>query len=202
MPRNRTKTRCQVPKCRSWAMRGHTHCRAHRDDELGPRGAGAPPRNLNALKTGDHLQPLPLPELLDLAYQIVLQPDETPYHLGRAAQSYHQRTRNPVKTILAVRGLLTKLAPAVGEQLFAIELEALLRQLAPSRRHRVQATLWKQSLHLGPTEKLVLLRTVARKMEEKSIIGTTITGTDSHPREPDPPESPPANPPSDGPELS
>ena len=30
---------CQVPGCRNWAMRGHTHCRPHRDPELGPRGA-------------------------------------------------------------------------------------------------------------------------------------------------------------------
>lgn len=192
MPRNHTKTRCQIPNCRSWAMHGHTHCRAHRDAELGPRGAGAPLRNLNALKTGDYLQPLPLPELLDLAHQIVLQPDETPYLLGRAAQSYHQRTRNPVKTILTLRGLLAKLAPTVGEELFAVELETLLRQLAPSRRHRVQATLWKQTLHLGPVEKLVLIRTVSRKMEEKSIIGTTIDGTASPSPEPDPPESAPA----------
>ena len=191
MPRNHTKTRCQVPNCRSWAMRGHTHCRAHRDAELGPRGAGAPPRNLNTLKTGDHLQPLPLPELLDLAHQIVLQPDETPYHLGRAAQSFHQRTRDPIKTIIALRGLLTKLAPAVSEELFALELETLLRRLTPQRRHRVQVTIWKQSLHLHPAAKLLLLRTIARTIKIKSITGTSITGTDSHPPAPDPPESTP-----------
>jgi hypothetical protein len=31
MPRNPHKTRCQVPGRRNWAMRGHTHCRSHRD---------------------------------------------------------------------------------------------------------------------------------------------------------------------------
>ena len=79
MPRNLNKTPCQVPGCRSWAMRGHTHCRAHRDDELGPRGAGAPSGNLNALKHGHHAQPLPLPDVKHLARQIIEQegtPDE------------------------------------------------------------------------------------------------------------------------------
>ena len=59
MPRNPHKTRCQTPNCRSWAMRGRTHCRTHSDRELGPRNAGAPQSNLNALKDGQHAHPLP-----------------------------------------------------------------------------------------------------------------------------------------------
>jgi hypothetical protein len=51
MPRNPNKGRCQIPRCKAWAMRDHTHCRSHRDLELGPRGAGAPKGNFNALKT-------------------------------------------------------------------------------------------------------------------------------------------------------
>jgi hypothetical protein len=62
MPRNPNKTHCQAPGCkavlRTAAIRGHTHCRSHRDAELGPRGAGAPPGNLNALKTGQDAHPL------------------------------------------------------------------------------------------------------------------------------------------------
>jgi hypothetical protein len=39
MPRNSQRTRCQVPGCRNWAMRGHSHCHPHHDSELGPHGA-------------------------------------------------------------------------------------------------------------------------------------------------------------------
>jgi len=38
--------------CRAWAMPGSDRCRSHRDDELGARGAGAPPGNQNARKHG------------------------------------------------------------------------------------------------------------------------------------------------------
>ena len=54
MPRNPSKRRCQVPGCRNWAMRANTRCRPHRDRELGPRGAGAPAGNLNALHTTEN----------------------------------------------------------------------------------------------------------------------------------------------------
>jgi hypothetical protein len=43
MPRNPHKTRFQMPSCRNWATRGHTHCRHQLVPETGLRGAGAPP---------------------------------------------------------------------------------------------------------------------------------------------------------------
>ncbi|MGD8857605.1 MAG: hypothetical protein PVG33_14830 [Chloroflexota bacterium] len=39
-------------------MRGYNRCRSHLDPLLGPRGAGAPRGNLNALKTGEHINPI------------------------------------------------------------------------------------------------------------------------------------------------
>jgi len=72
MPRNPRKTRCQTPGCRSWAIRGRTVCRSHLDDALGPRGGGAPQRNLNALKTGAHARPLAAADLHELALTRVL----------------------------------------------------------------------------------------------------------------------------------
>ena len=58
MPRNPNKKRCQIPNCRSWAMHEHSHCRAHLDHQLGPRGAGPPKGNVNALKSGRYAKPL------------------------------------------------------------------------------------------------------------------------------------------------
>jgi hypothetical protein len=41
--------------CRAWAMHGHALCRSHRDDELGPRGAGAPRAVCGGAACGNHL---------------------------------------------------------------------------------------------------------------------------------------------------
>jgi hypothetical protein len=44
MPRNPRRTRCQVPGCRNWAMRGHSHWRPLRDRIQASAGASAPGR--------------------------------------------------------------------------------------------------------------------------------------------------------------
>ena len=134
MPRNPSKTRCQRPGCRSWAMRGHSLCRSHRDDELGLRAGGAPHHNLNAVKTGAHAHPLASLNLVQLAKDLVHHSDDLPDHLGIAIQSIHARTRHPYKTLVALRTALSRLLPLVAAQLFAAKVDAILRELPPSQR--------------------------------------------------------------------
>ena len=166
-------------------MRGHSHCRAHRDQELGPRGAGAPQGNLNALKTGGHAHPLPRPDLHHLARQVVHESHQLPYHLGLTAQSIHTRTRDPFETLLALSAALSELLPLVADELFAGELDALLQQLPAPQRTRVQVVVWKQALRLGPEQKLLFLRRLIRQpfpqKPGKTITGKTIDGTGAPP---------------------
>jgi hypothetical protein len=166
MPRNPNKTHCQAPGCHNWAMRAHTHCRSHRDAELGPRGAGAPPGNLNALKTGQDAHPLSRSGLRTLAQQIASDPQQLPSHLQPAIGSIHARTRDPVKTLLALQAMFTDLLPLVAQNLFTAELETLLHQVPPQRRSSLQTIVWKQAVRLGPEAKLRFLRAIAAEVHE------------------------------------
>ena len=156
MPRNPSKTRCQKPGCHAhpWSMRGqprsHSLCPSHRDDELGPRGGGAPQHNLNALKTGAHAHPLASLNLAQLAKNLVRHPDHLPDLMEIAVQSIHPRTRDPYKTLVAFRTALSRLLPLVAAQLFATEVQAVLRQLPSSQREPFLAALRDRtrSLHL------------------------------------------------------
>jgi hypothetical protein len=140
MPRNCSKTRCQMPDCRSWAMRGHHLCRSHLDDQMGLRGGGAPASNLNALKTADHAHPLPAPDLAALARAIARQPDHLPDLLASAVSSIHARTAaDPYKTLLALRKTLDRLLPLVAAQLVSAEVQSLLRDLPASQREPLLA---------------------------------------------------------------
>jgi hypothetical protein len=141
MSRNPNKTPCQHPGCRSWAMRGHTLCRSHRDPELGPRGSGAPPGNLNALKTGDRAHPLPSLDLLQLAKDLARDPDRLPEHLAVAVDSIHARTHDPYRTLIALSSALGQLVPLVAAQLLAAKADTILQQLPPARRKPFLATL-------------------------------------------------------------
>ena len=132
MPRNPDKMRCTVPGCRNWAMRGHERCRSHLDAQRGPRRAGAPLANLNALRTGEHSQPLSLPEREQLVAAIIADPDALPLHLGRVVGSVQSRTGDPFLTLVALRRLLAQLIPLLAACLFRVELRAYLR--AVSRR--------------------------------------------------------------------
>ena len=76
MPRNPSKKKCQIPGCRNWAMRGHNHCRPHLDQFLGPRGAGAPENNVNAVKTAKNAAPFSAPQINQIALQITQNPDQ------------------------------------------------------------------------------------------------------------------------------
>jgi len=168
MPRNLHKTACQVPGCRAWAMRGHTRCRAHRDAELGPRGAGAPPGNLNALKHGHHSHLLPPPDLERLADHILEEPGDLPFQVGLAAQSLHARTGDPLLTLVALRRLLSQLADRLAVRLFAAELKALLRDLPPERRGEVLDLIVKSAARRNPADMVRFLRKIKKRLPEQN----------------------------------
>jgi len=132
-------------------MRGYTLCRSHRDDELGPRGGGAPQHNLNALKTGAHAHPLASLNLSQLAKDLVRDPDHLPDLMEIAVQSIHARTRDPHKTLVALRTALSRLLPLLAVQRFAAEVEAALRELPPSQRAPFLAAI-RQRATASPSE--------------------------------------------------
>jgi hypothetical protein len=169
MARNPNKARCQVPGCRNWAMRGHTHCRSHRDAELGPRGAGAPAANLNALKTGQHAHPFDPASPDHLTRQLASDPQQLPAYLERAIASIHARTGHPLQTLIATRAALAQLLPLVAQNLFAAGLQDLLRHIPPQRRAGLQAVLARNALPLSPKNKLRLLQHMAAHFKERRL---------------------------------
>jgi len=180
MPRNPQKSRCQVPGCRAWAMRGDVRCRAHRDAELGPRGGGAPTGNLNAIKTGAGAHPLGQSAIDRLAYQLVRDPDSLPDLLAGLARDLRSRTHDLGKTLIALSATLRYLVPSVATVHLVAEIDALLLQVPPEKRPKLQAFLWKQALHLSPEQRLTMLRAASAKImeaREKSSTGKTTSGT-------------------------
>jgi hypothetical protein len=174
MPRNPDKTPCQVPGCHNWAMRGHTRCRSHRDRELGPRRGGAPPGNLNAIKTGHQAHPASLSDLRDVARQVVLQPEQLPDCLHRLAASVHSRTRDPYRALVAFQALLSDLIPLVATDLFMAEMRTLLGRLPPERQSAVVRALRRQTGRQSPEAALLSLRGLDIESEKSK---KTSTGT-------------------------
>jgi hypothetical protein len=170
MPRNPDKTRCTVPGCRAWAMHGHTRCRAHLDAELGPRGAGAPLHNLNALKHGQHSDPLPEPDFQCLVVTAVERPDDLALQVGLAVRRIQDRTGDPFLTLVALRRLLSRLVDGVADALFTAELCETLRPLPPSVRERLQERIERLAVHKRPEDNLLLLRSIRKR--RKTIAGT------------------------------
>jgi hypothetical protein len=162
MPRNPHKTRCQVPGCKAWAMRGHTLCRVHRDPELGPRGAGAPPGNLNALRHGAHSHPLSAVELNGLARRVVETGDDLPYQVGRVVGSIQARVGDPLLALLALRRVLPTLIAEVAALTFDAELRAYLAPLPPQARACLQEIV-ERTFPAEPEQRLHLLRRLVRK---------------------------------------
>jgi hypothetical protein len=158
MPRNPNKLPCRVPGCHSWAMRGHTRCRAHRDAELGPRGGGGPPGNLNALRTGRDAHLLPSGDLARLAHQLISDPEHLSLHLQPAIDAIHARTNDPLKTLIALQAALPELRPLVARYLFASEFKDLLRRLPPDQRSALGVVLQKHTRARGPEFSLHFLR--------------------------------------------
>ena len=145
MPRNPHKTRCSVPGCHNWAMRDRETgepalCRSHRDAELGPRGAGAPQGNLNALVHGRHSNPLSPPDLEHLVAVAVDRPDDLPLEIGLAVRSIHARTGHALLTLIALRRLLSQVVAQLSARFLRAELRAELRtELRAELRHRSAA---------------------------------------------------------------
>jgi hypothetical protein len=166
MPRNRDKSPCHVTGCRNWSMRGHTHCRSHRDRELGPRGGGAPPANLNALKTGDHAHPLSPTDLNQLAAQLVREPDSLPAILDGVVRSVHSRAPDPYCCLAALRVAVIGLREWVAAHLLTTEAQDWLLQLPPSQRaSALQALQWLRYLH--PDAALSSLRALMIEFEKR-----------------------------------
>jgi hypothetical protein len=172
-------------------MRGHTRCRPHRDPELGPRGAGAPSGNLNALRTGQHAYPLSPEDLDQLVDTILGAPDQLPGHLDRAIRSIHRRCPDPVKALLALQALLPTLLSRVADGLFTIEFPALINGLPPAWRSQFEFAIWHQALELNPVRKLEFLRRFQRHGTHgsKASPGAPFPGTSPAPS-PDAPSAP------------
>ena len=166
MPRNPNKRPCQVPGCHSWAMRGHTRCRAHRDAELGPRHGGAPRHNLNALRTGRDAHPLPPDERTHLIRQLISDPEQLPSHLQPVIASIHARTGDPFKTLVALQALLAEVLPLLAKFLFATEFEQLLRRLPSGQRSAFATTALRHASSLPPEAGLSLLRALAARLSD------------------------------------
>ena len=180
MPRNVYKKPCQVEGCRNWAMRGQARCRVHSNDFLGPMG-GAPPGNLNALKTGQHAHPLPYDGLIDLSADLVRRPDQLPALLDPVIRSIHVRTDDPYKTLCALLPLLSELLTLVAEDLYQAELDALLRQLPPDRHAALHTILRRYARQAGPQGRLLFFRGIAARIapHQKKCTGKTTNGTES-----------------------
>ena len=150
-------------------MKGHTLCRAHRDPELGPRAVGAPAGNLNALKHGRYSHPLPLSQLWSLAGRILAQPGDIVAALDTAVESIQARTgRDPLMTLLALRRVLVHLTTIVAARVFVSELLALLSTLPATTRARARSIIQRQTRHLSPEERVLILRKAKKQLTEQN----------------------------------
>lgn len=166
MPRNLDKTRCIIPGCRAWAMRGHERCRPHRDRELGSRGAGAPPANLNALQHGAFAHPLAPSDLGRLAVAAIQQPGDLAHHLGLAVRAIQARVSDPFLTLVALRSLLSELTSLVAATLFSAELNAALQPFPPLMHDRIRALIEQIVSHKKPEEQLLFLRKIQKRRKQ------------------------------------
>jgi hypothetical protein len=149
-------------------MRDHTHCRAHRDAELGPRGAGAPPGNLNALKHGRYSHPFSRSDLESLAAALIERPSDLFSHLDLAIQSIQARTGDPLMTLIALRVFIPQLTRVIAARLFIPELQALLQSLPPPRCLKVMAVIVKAVSGYSPERRLLFVRNVRKQLPEQN----------------------------------
>ena len=179
MARNPNKKRCQIPNCRSWAMRDQSHCRSHLDPQLGPRHAGAPKGNFNALKSGRYANPLTADELQTLAHQLSGQPDSMPNNLAStlefAVQSIQSRATSPLHTMILLARLINQLLPYMADIEYAAGLEAFMQRLPPEKRPSIQSQIWKYALPLNPLQRPLLIRAIAKRFPETFFTSKTIT---------------------------
>lgn len=145
-------------------MRGHLHCRSHLDPILGPRGAGAPPGNINAYKTGRYISPLSPIQIKRLAHDIAQDPDNFEQHLTNLVHDLWARVGSDktippaLKALLALNGITTHLIPHLANELFITELNQLLQQFPPADRADLQSTLWRILLTVPGPQRITVLR--------------------------------------------
>ena len=183
MPRNPNKRRCQSPACRNWAMRGRFLCRSHLHHALGPQGAGAPSGNLNAYRTGAHINPLSKIQIKRLAHQLAQNPDHFEPTITQLVHDLYLRgrpLRDParprsdndaivpqnIKTLLALYAVLKHLTDYLAIDLFTPELDQLIGRFPPADRSELQSILWKNLLPLPPVQRLLAVRKVNSQLEK------------------------------------
>ena len=169
MPRNPDKKQCARPNCHSFAMHRRHLCRSHLDPELGPRGAGAPKGNLNALKKGTPSRFNP-GEIKELAQQII----DDPHHFHRRLLQYLEQAGrppdDPLKSLIVLRALSEALIPVVAENLFTIEANELIQRFPDSARSSVQILIWQGFLNLPPLQRLFEFRKMRDQILAKRLL--------------------------------
>jgi hypothetical protein len=144
-------------------MRGRVRCRAHRDAVLGPRGAGAPLDNLNALKHGRYSDPFSPSDVESLARRAIERPADLPLQIGLAVHSLRDRIGDPLSTLLALRRLLSQLTPILAAHLFDSELSAFLDPLPPPARAQARAIVERFTPDGSPEERILFLRKIIKR---------------------------------------
>jgi hypothetical protein len=132
--------------------------KTHHDTRLGPRRPGAPCGNLNALKHGRHSRPFPLPDLDRLAGQICDTPHELPAHVSQTVVSIMERTADPYKVLIVLRGLLTQLIPLITQRLLMAQLNTLAQRLPASKRPGFLAEMNRITADFGLEQRILFLR--------------------------------------------
>jgi hypothetical protein len=165
-------------------MRGAEHCRSHRDHELGPRGAGAPKGNLNALKTGEYATMPTFPALGKLGLAIARDPEHLPEQIAQAQPSgqltleIHGRSGDPIKTLEILRRIFPNLIPHIADSIFLVELERYLPKLPEEYRAGFLNVLYKTALPLSPEYRVRLLREIVGKISKAQFPEEQLTGDD------------------------
>jgi hypothetical protein len=160
MPRNPNKKQCTKPKCHNYAMRGRLMCRSHLDHELGPRGAGAPTGNLNALTDGFATLPLAPATASRLAQDIVRDPDNYLYLIVDVLRESRRSTINPLRSLAFLKSLIDQLQPVIAHHTFTREAETFINQFPDYLQPEVKAIIWEGMLNLPPLQRLKKFRVI------------------------------------------
>ena len=166
MPRNPDKKPCPYPACRAWAMRDRDYCRSHLDHVLGPRRAGAPIGNVNALKSGKYARPIPSKDIDELASLLLLNPEQFVYHIAQTAKSIHGRSDDALKSTMLFGRLLSNVLSRMAEITYESEFEEALQRLPVDRRPGFKKVVSKHSRRFTPIKRLIYLRTMVEKIFE------------------------------------
>ncbi|MGD2079344.1 MAG: hypothetical protein PVH18_13250 [Chloroflexota bacterium] len=163
MPRNPNKRRCQKSGCRNWAMRDSILCRPHRDHELGPRGGGAPPGNLNAWKHHKHVSPDTARRIRRIAYDLHQHPEKLHDHIAHLVDYFYNHgvsedLPRTLKAIACLKIVFECLEEAHADVCFHADMDEILSSLPPERRPGAQRRLWQIALKHGPFDRAWQIR--------------------------------------------